>query len=86
MPMEYLVPSLHNASLTKLSHSGVEVERMSQLLELEEDRFIAWFHEQVQKAREKARRDRNIKHKFQSGDLVLLYDKFLKHPGKFRMH
>jgi hypothetical protein len=58
------------------------------LVELEEDRFIAGFHQQVQKEREKAYHDRHIKKKeFKQGDLVLVYDsKFLRHPGKFRMH
>jgi hypothetical protein len=58
------------------------------LVELEEDRFIARFHQQVQKEREKAYHDRHIKKKaLRQGDLVLLYDsKFIKHPGKFRMH
>jgi hypothetical protein len=48
------------------------------LVKLEEDIFIAGFHQQVQKEREKA---------FKQGDLVLVYDsKFIKHPGKFRTH
>jgi hypothetical protein len=36
----------------------------------------------------KAYHDRHIKKKeFKQGDLVLVYDsKFIKHPGKFRMH
>lgn len=34
---------------------------MSQLLALEEDRFIARFHKQLQKAREKAWHDKHIK-------------------------
>jgi hypothetical protein len=58
------------------------------LVELEEDRFIAGFHQQILKEREKAYHDRHIKKKiFRQGDLVLLYDsKFIKHPGKFRTH
>ena len=63
-------------------------ERMEKILELEEDRFIAGFQQQVQKSREKAWHDRHIKKKqFQQGDLVLLYDsKFMKFPGKFKTH
>ena len=63
-------------------------ERLAQLLTLEEDRFIAGFHQTVQKEREKAWHDRHIKNKtFQIGDLVLLYDsKFLKFLGKFKTH
>jgi hypothetical protein len=58
------------------------------LVELEEDIFIAGFHQQVQKGREKAYHDRHIKKKsFKQGDLVLVYDrKFMKHLGKFRTH
>jgi len=58
------------------------------LLEIEEDRFIVGFQQQVQKARDKAWHDRHIKHKvFQEGDLVLLYkSEFFKHPGKFQKH
>ena len=63
-------------------------ERLVKILELEEDRFIAGFQQQVQKAREKAWHDRHIKKKqFQIGDLVLLYDsKFMKFLGKFKTH
>jgi hypothetical protein len=63
-------------------------ERLTQLVELEEDRFMAGFHQQVQKEREKAYHDRHIKKKaFKKGDLVLVYDsKFIRHPGKFRTH
>jgi hypothetical protein len=58
------------------------------LVELEEDKFIAGFHQQVQKEQEKAYHDRHIKKKaFKQGDLVLVYDnKFMKHLGKFRTH
>ena len=63
-------------------------ERLAQLLALEEDRFIAGFHQKVQKAREKSWHDRHVKNKiFQIGYLVLLYDsKFVKFPGKFKTH
>jgi hypothetical protein len=58
------------------------------LVELEEDRFIVGFHQQIYKEREKAYHGRHIKKKiFRQGDLVLLYDsKFIKHPHKFRTH
>ena len=63
-------------------------ERLAQLLALEEDRFIAGFHQKVQKAREKAWHDRHVKNNiFQIGDLVLLYDsKFVNFLEKFKMH
>ena len=55
---------------------------------LKEDQFITNFHQQVQKAREKAWHDRHIRKKtFLKGELVLLYDsQFAKHPGKFPQH
>jgi hypothetical protein len=88
IPMEFIVSSLRVAVITDLSDSGAVEERLSQLLQLEEDRFVTGFHQQVQKAREKSWHDRHIKQKrFQVGDLVLLYDnKFMQHPRKFRMH
>jgi hypothetical protein len=88
VPMEYLVPSLRIVAFTDMDDTGVVRERLAQLVELEEDRFIAGFHQQVQKEREKAYHDRHIKKKaFKQGDLVLMYDsKFIRHPGKFRTH
>jgi hypothetical protein len=88
VPMEYLVPSLIIAAFTGMDDTGVVQDRLAQLMELEEDRFIAGFHQQVQKEREKGYHDRHIKKKaFKQGDLVLLYDSnFMKHPRKFRTH
>jgi transposase InsO family protein len=88
VPMEYLVPSLRIAAFTDMDDPGAIQERLAQLVELEEDKFVAGFHQQVQKEREKAYHDMHIRKKaFKQGDLVLIYDsKFIKHPGKFRMH
>jgi hypothetical protein len=88
VPMEYLVPSLIIVAFTDMDDTGIVRERLSQLVELEEDRFIAGFHQQVQKEREKAYHDRHIKKKsFKQGDLVLVYDsKFARHPWKFITH
>ena len=88
MPMEYILPRLRVAQITGMTDIDTVEERLVQLLSLEEDRFIAGFHQKVQKAREKAWHDRHIKSKtFQIGDLVLLYDsKFIKFPGKFKTH
>jgi hypothetical protein len=72
----------------ELTDLGTVEKRLSELMELEEDHFFTGFHQQVQKAHEKYWHDRHIKQKkFQTGDLVLLYDnKFLQHPGKLQMH
>ena len=88
MPMEYILSSLRIAQITRMTDTDTMEERLAQLLTLEEDRFIARFHQKVHKAREKAWHDRHIKSKtFQIGDLVLLYDsKFIKFPGKFKTH
>jgi hypothetical protein len=88
MPMEFILPNLCIAKITKLSNTGAIKERLVQLVQLEEEQFIAMFHQQVQKTKEKAWRNCHIKPKrFQVGYLVLLYDnKYLQHPGKFHMH
>jgi hypothetical protein len=88
VPMEYLVPRLRIATFTDMDDTSVVQERLAQLVKLEEDRFIAGFHQQVQKEREKAYHDRRIRKKaFKKGDIVLVYEnKFTKHPRKFRTH
>ena len=88
MPMEYIVSSLRIAALTDMADAETMNERLLHLVGLEEGRFIAGFHQQVQKDKEKAWHDRHTKHKkFKVEDLVLLYDiKFVKFLGKFCMH
>jgi hypothetical protein len=54
VPMEYLVPSLRIVPITDMDDPGIVQERLAQLVELEEERFIGGFHQQVQKEREKA--------------------------------
>jgi hypothetical protein len=49
--MEYLVPRLRITTFTDMDDTGVVQERLAQLVELEEDRFIVGFHQQVQKER-----------------------------------
>ena len=73
IPMEYIVPSLTIAVVIDMVDPDIMKERMSQILALEEDRFIVGFHTQVQKPREKFWHGRDIKKKiFWEGDLVLL--------------
>jgi transposase InsO family protein len=45
VPMEYLVPSLRIASFLGMDETGIVQDRLVQLIELEEDRFIAGFHQ-----------------------------------------
>jgi len=86
--MEYIVPSLRIAALTGIMDRKALEGRLVQLAELEKERFLVGFHQQVQKQCEKAWHDRHIKlHTFKVNALVLLYDsKFDKFLGKFRMH
>ena len=88
MPMEYIVPSLCVVVFTNMVEPDIMEEHLVQLLALEEDRFIANFHQQAHKARKKSWHDWHIWKKiFAEGELVLLYDsQFTKHPGKFRQH
>ena len=87
MPMEYIVPSLRIAATKGMDDEGALEERLAQLVQLEEDHFIARFHQCVEKDRQKYWHDRHIKNKhFLQGELVLLYDsKFVKHPGELKM-
>ena len=54
MPMEYIVPSLRIVVITGMTDRKALEERLAQLEELEEERFLIEFHQQVQKQREKA--------------------------------
>ena len=85
MPMEYIVSSLKITALTDMVDEEAVNERLLNLVELEEDRFIVGFHQQAQKNREKAWHDRHIKNKeIKAGDLVLMYDnKFACSQGSF---
>ena len=47
MPMEYVVPSLKIAALTKMIDIEIVNERLLHLLGIEEDCFIIEFHQQV---------------------------------------
>jgi hypothetical protein len=61
MPTEFIIPSLCIIALTKLTDFDAMEKRLSELVELEEDRFDVGFHQQVQKSQEKAWHDRHIK-------------------------
>jgi hypothetical protein len=47
--MKCLVPSLRISALTNMDDTDIVREKLSQLVELEEDIFIVGFHQQVQK-------------------------------------
>jgi hypothetical protein len=74
VPLEFLVLSLRVETITQMTERGTIQERINQLMTMEEDHILAWFHQQVQKARDKTWHDRHIKNKtFKEGDLVLMY-------------
>ena len=50
MPMDYIIPSLRIGSFKHMAEPDIMEEWLTQLVTLEEDRFIANFHQQVQKA------------------------------------
>ena len=52
-PMEYMVPSLCIAALIGMVDCEDLEAPLTQLIELEEDRFLAGFHQQVQNECEK---------------------------------
>lgn len=88
MPLEYVIPSLRVTAFTNITDPDAVQERLAALIEHDEDRFLAGFHQHVHKSIEKAWHDRHIKNtQFQKDDLVLLYNnKFMKFPGKFHQH
>jgi hypothetical protein len=47
VPLEFLIPSLHVATITQMTERGAIQERLYQLLEMEEDRILTGFHQQV---------------------------------------
>ena len=47
--MEYIAPSLRIVALTGMDDAEALEERIAQLVQIEEDHFIAGFHQQVAK-------------------------------------
>ena len=63
MPMECIVPSLHIVAATGMDDVEALEEHIAQLIQLEEDHFIAGFHQQVAKDRQKAWHEGHFKKK-----------------------
>ena len=63
IPMEYIVPSLCIAAAMGMDDKATLEERVVQLIQLEEDRFIAGFHQRIEKDQQKAWHDCYIKNK-----------------------
>ena len=47
--MEYIVLSLQIAALTEMKNTNAVEELLMQLIQIEEERFIAGFHQNVEK-------------------------------------
>ena len=88
VPIEYIVQSLRFVTLTEITDGDAIKQRLSQLIQMEEEPFIAGFHQIVEKQRQKVWHDFHINIKpFKVGGLVLLYEnKIFKHTWKLKMH
>jgi hypothetical protein len=88
VPVELINPSLYIAHITHMSEEESIAHRLMELQEIKETRFLADFHQSVEKARKKAWHDKHIKTKvFAQGDKVLFNDsRYEKHLGKLCMH
>lgn len=49
IPMEYIILNLHIVVLTDMANHEAFEKWLEQLMELKEDRFLARFHQQLQK-------------------------------------
>jgi hypothetical protein len=47
VPLEFLVPSLCVVAITNMTERGAVKERLNQLMEMEEDKILAGFHQEV---------------------------------------
>lgn len=86
--VEFIVPNLFIAQTTKMFDNVSIPECLQELWELGQQCFLADFHQSLEKERKNAWHDKYIKRNILSvGDQLLLYDsKYLKHPGKLKMH
>jgi hypothetical protein len=54
VPLEFLVPSLRIVAIINMIERGTIQERLSQLMELEEDKILEGIHQEVYKSRDKS--------------------------------
>jgi hypothetical protein len=54
VPAEFITPSLYIAQATRITDKESVAERLAELQELEETRFMVDFHQSVEKEREKS--------------------------------
>ena len=86
--MEYTIQILRMAAITEMTYIGTIEEYLVKLVQMEEECFIAGFHQNVEKQWKKSWHDSHIRTKeFKVGGIILMYDnKFLKHLGKIKTH
>jgi hypothetical protein len=63
VPLYYLIPSMCIETITDMTERGATRDILAQLFELEEEKTIVGFHQEVQKAKDKAQHDKHIKNK-----------------------
>ena len=60
MTMDYIVPSLKIVAIIEMIDVYVVEERLLQILQLDEECFVARYHQNVEKERQKVWHDRHI--------------------------
>ena len=63
MPMEYILLILRVVAITEMTYVDVVEDRVLQLIHLEEEHFVAGFHQNVENKRQKVWHDKHIKNK-----------------------
>jgi hypothetical protein len=63
VPLEFMVPSPRVTAISNMTKRGVVKERLSHLMEMEEDMILEGFHQELHKSRDKSWHDRHIKRK-----------------------
>ena len=63
MLMDYILQSLRIVVIIEMTNIVVIEERLSQLIQLEEDSFVVGYHQNVEKESQKVWDDRHIKNK-----------------------
>ena len=59
--LDYLIPSLCIVAITDMIENGTMQEILDKLMELEEEKIMAGFHQEVHKAKDKSWNERYIK-------------------------
>ena len=88
VPAEFVVLSIFISQATNMTDNASLQKHLKEVMELDEARFLAEFHQFVVQRRQKAWHDKHIKKKsFTFRGQVLLYEnKFQKFPSKLQMH